>query len=420
MRREWFKSVDMFADTEVLYFDCHSTTPLDPIVLEAMLPFLTVDFGNAGSHSHAFGWRAAEAAERARAEFAEAVGAGSDEIVFTGSATEANNLAIAGVAERWRGKRQHLITSEIEHPSVLEPMRRLERQGWRLTVLPVVRHDDPRVLAGDAEVAVGTVELAALEQALDQETCLVSISVANNEVGVLQPVKLLADAAHRVGAWFHTDASQAVGWVPIRVAEWSVDLVSFSAHKFYGPKGVGCLYVRGEATYEGARPVRVLPQVVGGGQERGLRSGTQNVAHMVGMARAAAMAVAATDSQAVQTAERRDRLWHLLVAACPRLQLNGPPLNRRDWRLPNNLNFAVPGIEGQTIMLQTPGVACSSGSACSSAQPGVSRVLRALGLSEETARSSLRIGLGRFHTDEMIELAVERLVAGVRRCESGT
>lgn len=427
---------------DTIYLDGHSTTPLAPEVLEAMLPCLTSGYGNAGSHSHGFGSRAREWVEQSRRDVADFLGAESDEIVFTGGATESNNLAIFGAAGRWRGKRRHLVTIGIEHPSVLEPMRQLEREGWRVSFVPVYPQRDPsdlgeamsRVggLVGTAAGAAGVgslaessehwdgtawpgqIDLRALAAELSEETALVSVALANNEIGVIQPLKRVAELAHGVGAWVHTDATQAMGWVPLDVGRLGADLISFSAHKFGGPKGVGGLFVRRRATYAGARPVRLSPQVVGGGQEFGLRSGTLNTAGIVGLAAALRLVSVERAELVVRVGGWRDRLWSALRTGVADIQLNGPACGLGGPRLPNNLNFGVPGIEGQTILLCTPGVAASSGSACSSANPGVSSVLTGIGLSEQSARCSLRLGLGRWLSDADIELAGERLLRGIQ------
>lgn len=425
---------------DAIYLDGHSTTPLAAEVLQAMLPCMTRDYGNAGSHSHGFGSRARERVEQARRDVADFLGAETDEIVFTGGATESNNLAIFGAAGRWRGKRRHLVTIGIEHPSVLEPMRQLEREGWRVSFVPVHPQRAPSDFGQDMSLVGGSagttggvgvgsevdatecgdggdwpgqIDLRALAAELSEDTALVSIALANNEIGVIQPLRAVAELAHGVGAWVHTDATQAMGWVAVDVRELAADLISFSAHKFGGPKGVGGLFVRRRATYVGARPVRLSPQIVGGGQEFGVRSGTLNTAGIVGLGAALRLVAGERGGLAVRVGAWRDRLWSALRESAPDIQLNGPDWRRGGPRLPNNLNFGVPGIEGQTILLCTPGVAASSGSACSSANPGVSSVLTGIGLSEQAARCSLRLGLGRWLSDADIELAGERLLAGI-------
>lgn len=395
----------------VIYLDCHSTTPVDPEVMRVMLPCFTDLFGNAGSHSHAYGLAARELVDDARRDFASELGVEPDEIVFTSGSTESNNLAVFGAAKRWAGKRKQIVTIGLEHPSVLEPIRQLEREGWHVAFVPVCPQfgNDPKNAAG-----IGVVDLAALQSVLSEDTALVSIAIANHEIGVVQPLPEIATLVHAVGAWLHTDATQAVGWLPLDLKQWQADFVSFSAHKFYGPKGVGALYVRRQSTYAGARPIRLFPRTMGGGQEFGWRSGTVNTPGVVGMTTALRLANRLRAEKAASVAELRELLWSRLKDSIPDISLNGPDWHTGGPRLPNNLNFAVPGVEGQSIMLQAKGVAVSSGSACSSSTPGVSSVLRALGMSDDLARSSLRIGLGRFHKQSDIELAAERLAAAVR------
>lgn len=396
---------------QVIYLDCHSTTPVDPEVMRVMLPCFTETFGNAGSHSHAYGLAARELVADARREFASELGVESDEIVFTSGSTESNNLAIFGAAKRWAGKRKQIVTIGLEHPSVLEPIRQLEREGWQVAFVPVLPQvsNDPKAAA-----ATGVADLAALQSVLSEDTALVSIAVANHEIGVVQPIQEIARLVHAVGAWLHTDATQAVGWLPLNLNQWQADFVSFSAHKFYGPKGVGALYVRRQTTYTNARPIRLSPRTLGGGQEFGWRSGTVNTPGVVGMMTALRLANRLRIEKAAAVAELRELLWSRLQESIPDISLNGPDWRFGGPRLPNNLNFAVPGVEGQSIMLQAKGVAVSSGSACSSSTPGVSSVLRALGMNDDLARSSLRIGLGRFHTRSDIELAAERLSEAVQ------
>jgi len=439
---------------ERLYLDCHSTTPVDPIVLAAMLPYFSSIFGNTGSQSHEFGLDAKEAVDQAREKFAKFIGATAQEIVFTSGSTESNNLAIRGVAEKLVKRRKHLISIGTEHPSVIGPLRKLEAEGWRITLIPI--HTQSTDSANDS--LVGMINLDALRTSICDETALVSVAIANNEIGNIQPINDIAKIAHQAGALLHTDASQAVGWLPINMRQWQADLVSFSAHKFYGPKGMGALYIRSQETYPNARPVRLKGQTVGGGQEFGFRSGTLNTPGIVGMAVAMELANQIREQFGDQVQRQRNRLWEVMSHQLPDLVLNGPALdpsflqgptldlldssvqqlegaggpsgqNPTVWpdsgsnkpeirRLPNNLNFAVPGIEGQSIMIQTPEIAMSSGSACSSANPGVSQVLLATGLSEDLARSSLRIGLGRSHSEQEIEWAADRILAGIHKARS--
>lgn len=383
----------------MIYLDHHATTPVDPRVVEAMLPWMTVHFGNPHSHSHLVGRKAAEACEQALATIAGLIGAEADHIVLTSGATESNNLAIDGVLRHPRQRRRHIITAATEHPAVLDPVARLEREGFRVTVLPVRQQDRDDC---------GLVDPEALRAAIDEDTALVSIMWANNEIGALQPIATLAEITHAAGALFHTDATQALGRVPIDVASADIDLLSGSAHKFYGPKGVGFLYVGTQ------RRVRLRPLVEGGGQQRGLRSGTLNSAGLIGMAAALRLCVEELPDTAERVRVLRDDLWTRLQTAFPGIELNGPALCP-ELRLAENLNVSLADVEGETLMAAAPQVAISSGAACSSVDPRPSHVLTAIGLSESRARRSLRFGLGRQTTADEIEQAVEFLVAGYRK-----
>lgn len=398
----------------MIYLDNHATTRLDPRVLEAMLPWLTDHYGNAGSATHEMGREARAAVDAARESFAAAIGATAREIVFTSGATESANLAILGTAARVRamaaaGSPPHVVTSATEHHAVLDPVEHLERQGVAVTRLGVVRQ-------GEAGVP-GRIRLDGLEAALRPETCLVSVLLANNEIGVVQDVAAIAEIAHARGAVVHVDCAQAVGRMPVDVDALGADLASFSAHKFHGPKGVGALYVRRRG-----RPVRVEPLVFGGGQERGMRSGTLDVPGIVGLAEAARLAVAGLADEVPRMRALRDRLWERLAHGIAGLALNGPALDGHDaagcpLRLVNNLNVQVPGVDGQTLLatLARDDLAVSSGSACSSEHPRPSHVLLALGLDEDQARASLRFGLSRFTTPEEVDMAAARIAAGVAR-----
>lgn len=386
-----------------IYLDCHSTTPVAPPVLQEMLPWFSEQFGNAGSHSHHWGEVAREAVSQARQRVAAGLGARTDEIVFTSGATESNNLAILGVAEKRKRQGRRLISLRTEHPSVIAPLERLQRDDWEVIWADV--HPNGHPLAGQ-------VDLASLEAALNDETVLVSMAVANNEIGVIQPVKQIAAMVHQRGGWLHVDATQAVGWMPTNVVDWQADLVSLSGHKFYGPKGIGVLYVRNQETWKGARPVRLTARQIGGGQEQGWRSGTLNVPGIVGIGKAMELAAAQWDERQRTVRPLRDHLWEQL-SGCAAVRLNGPPLTV-ETRLPNNLNFSVAGVEGQTIMANLPELAMSSGSACSSAEPGVSQVLTGIGLDPDLARCSLRLGLGTMHDREAIQWAADRLVQVIR------
>jgi len=385
----------------MIYLDHHATTPVDARVLEAMLPYFTERFGNAASKQHAFGWAANDAVERARKQVAALIGAGSKDVVFTSGATEANNLAIKGAAEARRGERDHLVTVVTEHKAVLDPMRRLERDGWRLTVLPV----------GGS----GLVDLSELERAITARTALVSVMAANNEIGVLQPIKEAAALAHAQGAWFHTDAVQAVGKVPFDVEALDVDLASLTAHKLYGPKGAGALYVRRPSTSLRAgnrRAVTLAAQIDGGGHERGMRAGTLNVPGIVGLGLAADLARVEMASEAGRITGLRDRLLEGLRAKTDGMWVNGA----MDERLPGNLNVSFAGIDGDALLVSLDDIAVSSGAACTAAEP--SHVLVALGLSKDRALASLRFGLGRTTTQDEVDYAtakVNEVVARLRQ-----
>jgi cysteine desulfurase len=387
-----------------IYLDNHATTRLDPRVLEAMLPWLTDRYGNAGSVTHDMGREARAAVEEARAGFAAAIGAEPREIVFTSGATESVNLAILGAAARARsgGGPGHVVALVTEHRAVIDPIEHLERQGVAVTWLPVA----PQT-GGDS--SPGSVRPEAVRAALRPDTFLVAVLLANNEIGVVQDVPGIAAAIRGHGALLHVDCAQAVGRLPIDVDALGADLASFSAHKFHGPKGAGAVYVRRRG-----RAVRLDPLVHGGGQERGLRSGTLDVPGIVGLAEAARLATAELGVEVATIRGLRDRLWSRLAAAIPGLALNGPPLTEPAARLANNLNVRLPGVDGQSLLatLAADGLAVSSGSACSSESPRPSHVLLALGLSEDEARSSLRFGLSRFTTAAEIDAAADLVAAG--------
>jgi cysteine desulfurase len=386
-----------------LYFDAHATTPCDPQVVDAMLPYFTARFGNAASLQHAFGWEAQEAVETARQHVADLVGARLRDVIFTSGATESNNLALCGVVTALRlaprpesrdpSPGPHVVTLVTEHSAVLDPCTWLETQGVRVTRVGV-RPD-------------GLVDLATLAAAITPGTTLVSVMAANNEIGVLQPLAAIAALAHAAGAWFHTDASQAAGLVDVDMAAMGIDLLSYTAHKIYGPKGVGALVVRR------ASKVAIAPLQHGGGHERGLRSGTLNVTGIVGFGEAARLARARRASDAPRLALMRDRLWTRLREELPGVHLRGAPAPR----LPHNLNVGFDGLTGRDLVLGLTGVAVSPGAACASTSAAPSHVLLALGLNEAEARGSLRFGLLRDTTDaEVDDLAgrVIRLVSALR------
>ncbi len=375
-----------------IYMDHHATTPVDRRVLEAMLPYFCDEFGNAASVTHEFGRRAAEAVERARAQVAALIGAEPREIIFTSGATEANNLAIKGVAWMHASRGRHIITCATEHHAVLDPCRRLEREGWELTVLPVDEY--------------GLVDPDDVRRAIRPDTVLISIMAANNEIGTIHEVAEIGRIAREHGVLFHTDATQAVGHIPVDVRAWGVDLLSCSAHKLYGPKGIGALFVR-----RGRPPVRLAPLLDGGGHERGLRSGTLPVPLIVGFGTACALAGELLDQEAARLRELRDRLQERIMASLEEVYLNGHPQRR----LPGNLNLSFAYVDGEALLMSLPEVALSSGSACTSATPHPSHVLAAIGRSEELARASLRFGLGRSNTREEVDFVAERVVAAVRK-----
>jgi cysteine desulfurase len=382
-----------------IYLDNHSTTRLDPRVLEAMLPWLTDHYGNAGSVTHDMGREARAAVDAARETFARAIGATAREIVFTSGATESNNLAILGTAARRGQDHGHVITVATEHHAVLDPIEHLERTGFAVTRLPVAP-------------GTGLLSLDALEAAFRSDTFLVSVMLANNEIGVVQDIPAIAERVHARGAVLHVDCAQAIGRLPVEVDALGADLASFSAHKFHGPKGAGCLYVRRRE-----RVARVDPLVYGGGQERGMRSGTLDVPGIVGMAEAARLAVENLPEEPARLRGLRDRLWTLLTEGVPGIAINGPPLDDAAHRLVNNLNVRIPGVDGQSLLatLAGDGLAVSSGSACSAENPRPSHVLQAIGLDDDQARASLRFGLSRFTTPEEIETAAAAVAAGVGR-----
>ena len=384
-----------------IYMDNHATTRLDPRVLEAMLPYFSERFGNAGSSSHQFGWAAKEAVDSARQTIAEAIGARAKEIVFTSGATESDNLAIRGVAEKYRSKGQHLLSVCTEHPAVLDPLGRLQRRGYEVTLLPVIQSPDQQA---------GRILPGQVAEAIRDDTVLVSVMLANNEIGVIQPLEEIGRICKQRGVLLHTDATQAVGKIPVDVQRLQVDLMSFSAHKIYGPKGVGALYVRHQAPQ-----VRLEPILAGGGQEGGLRSGTLNVPGIVGSARAVELCLEEMSSEQQRLRTLRDRLYEGLTAALSGVTLNGPALTPPGLRLPGNLNVSFARVDGETLLASVKDLALSSGSACTSASPEPSHVLLNLGIGPELVRSGVRFGLGRFNTSEEVEFAIGSIAEAVTR-----
>ena len=384
-----------------VYMDNHATTRVDPRVVEAMLPFLSDVYGNPGSTSHAFGWEAQEAVEQACKQVADALGASSREIVFTSGATESNNLAIRGVLDRQRRKGSHVISVTTEHRAILDPLSRLSRRDYEVTLLRPYQVGDSRV---------GLIDPGQVAEAITPETALVSVMLANNEIGVLQPLAEISAICRENGVLLHTDATQAVGRIPVDVEALGVDLLSASAHKFYGPKGCGLLYAR-----RSPRLTRLEPLIEGGGQQYGLRSGTLNPAGIVGLSRALELAVEEMATEAGRLGGLRDRLFAGLHAGVEDVALNGPDLGDVTKRLPQNLNCSFEGVDGEALLMSMKELAVSSGSACTSANPEPSHVLRSIGLSDDLTRASLRFGLGRFTTEPEIDFAVETVCQAVTR-----
>ncbi|MFZ5829070.1 MAG: cysteine desulfurase family protein [Planctomycetota bacterium] len=377
-----------------IYFDNHSTTRVDPRVLEAMLPCFSQAYGNAGS-AHAFGHEAKAAVDDARARIASAIGATPREIVFTSGATESNNLAIRGIASRHCERGRHIVSVVTEHPSVLDPLEALGREGYEITLLGVTRQPHPRA---------GIVDVGQVAEALRDDTILVSVMLANNEIGAINPLQEIGAICRERGVPLHSDATQAVGKLEVDVESLQVDLLSFTAHKIYGPKGVGALFVRRK------RPaVRLDAMLFGGGQESGLRSGTLNVPGIVGFAKALDLCGEETGAERERLRQLRDRLWQGIRAQIDGVEVNGPSLDAPELRLPGNLNVGFAGVDAGSLLLNLQEVAVSSGSACSSASPEPSHVLRALGLGDDLVRGSIRFGLGRFNTEEEADYVVDRL-----------
>jgi cysteine desulfurase len=370
-----------------VYLDYHATTPADPRVVEAMLPYFTECFGNPASSGHQWGWKAQEAVEQARRQVAGLIGATARDIVFTSGATESNNLAIQGVAAEAPAERRHVVVSAIEHKSVLEAAGRLDRTGWRVTVLPV-RKD-------------GMIDLDTLGRAVTDETALVSVMAANNEIGVVQPLAEIGAVAHARGAILHVDAAQGAGKIPIDVGAMHVDLLALTGHKMYGPKGCGALFVR--------KRIGLAPLIIGGGQERGLRSGTLNVPGIVGLGAACAICQREMSDEAIKMRQLRDRLLKGLMSQIDGVVVNGSI----EHRLPNNLHVSFEGVDGESLLIGIGDIAVSSGSACSSASATPSHVLRAI-LGDDVPAAAIRFGLGRFTTEDEIDYAVEKFATVVR------
>jgi cysteine desulfurase len=376
-----------------IYMDNHATTPVDPRVLDTMLPFFTEKFGNASSRNHVFGWDSEAAVDSARDQVAALLHAVSPrEIVFTGGATESDNLAIKGVAEAYRERGNHIITCAIEHRAVLDSCKSLEKNGYQVTYLPVTRE--------------GLVDLDRLRGAITDRTVLISIMAANNEIGTIEPVHEIGRVAKEKGVLFHTDATQAVGKIPVNVEEWGVDLLSLTAHKLYGPKGVGALYIRS------SKPrVKITSLIDGGGQERGVRSGTLNVPGIVGMGKACEIARKEVLADGERLTALTERLKSGIMSQLDQVSVNG----HSSQRLPGNMHLSFAFIEGESLLMGLKDIAVSTGSACTSASLEPSHVLKAIGLEEHLAHASIRFGLGRFNTQEEVDYTVRRVVEEVRR-----
>jgi cysteine desulfurase len=387
------ENVNVSKDVKLpIYMDNHATTRTDPRVIEEMLPYFTENFGNAASRNHEFGWVAEQAVEQARERIAKLIGASTKEIIFTSGATESDNLAIKGVAEMYREKGNHIITQATEHKAVLDTCKRLEKYGYRVTYLPVQKD--------------GRIDLDDLKRAMDDKTILVTIMAANNEIGVLQPLREIGALCHERGVLFHTDAVQAIGKVPFNVIQENVDLASITAHKLYGPKGVGALYVRRKNPR-----VQLVAQIDGGGHERGMRSGTLNVPGIVGLGKACAIAHEGMAEEAKKVSALRDRLKDKIMGQLDEVYINGS----LEHRLPNNLNISFAYVEGESLLMGINDIAVSSGSACTSATLEPSYVLKALGAGDDLAHSSIRFGIGRFNTEAEVDYVAERVVDTVNR-----
>ena len=375
-----------------IYMDNHATTPVDPRVLDAMLPYFTEKFGNAASRNHEFGWKAEEAVENARGQIARLINATPREIVFTSGATESNNLAIKGVAEKYGDKGRRIVTQVTEHRAVLDVCRHLEKSGWEVTYLPVDRG--------------GRIDPGELRRAITPKTALATIMYANNEIGVVQPIEEIGKITREMGVLLHVDAAQAVGKIPVDVEKDGIDLLSISAHKIYGPKGVGALYVRRKNPR-----VELAAMMDGGGHERGMRSGTLNVPGIVGFGKACEICQKEMTTESERLRGLRDRLKDAIASGLAGTTINGSMAHR----LPHNINISFAQVDGESLLMGITDVAVSSGSACTSASLEPSYVLKALGVPDELAHSSIRFGLGRFNTEEEVDYAAARVIETVKR-----
>jgi len=374
-----------------IYLDYQATTPMDPRVLEAMLPYFTYKFGNPHSRSHSYGWEAEEGVEKARGQVAKLIGADEKEVIFTSGATESNNLAIRGVAEFYKDRKNHIVTTVTEHKCVLDTCRHLEQAGFEVTYLPVQKN--------------GLIDLGVLRNAITDKTVVVSVMAVNNEIGVIQPLEEIGKICREKKVFFHTDAAQAAGKIHLDVEKMNIDLMSISGHKIYGPKGIGALYVRRKPR------VRLVPLIVGGGQERGFRSGTLPTPLCVGLGEAAEICLKEMDGEAKRLKKLQERMLKGLNDKLAEIVVNGD----LEHRIPGNLNISFAYVEGESLMMGIKGLSVSSGSACTSASLEPSYVLRALGVEEEMAHTSLRIGLGRFTTEQEVDTAVDELVRHVNK-----
>ena len=375
-----------------IYMDNHATTPVDPLVLQEMLPYFTEKFGNAASRNHSFGWEAEKAVDLAREQIARLIHADAKEIIFTSGATESNNLALKGVVEMYKEKGNHIITAVTEHKAILDTAKRLEKEGVTVSYLPVSRE--------------GIVDPEEVRKAITEKTILITIMMANNEIGTVSPVQEIGRVAKERGVLFHCDATQGVGKIPVDVQAMGIDLMSFSAHKIYGPKGIGALYVRKKNPR-----VRLAPIIDGGGHERGMRSGTLNVPGIVGFGKACEVCERVMPQESDQLLRMRDRLKEGILRGVDEVYLNGHPTEH----LPHNLNLSFAYVEGESLLMGLKEIALSSGSACTTATLEPSYVLRALGVGNDLAHSSLRFGLGRFNTQEEVDYVISRVVEVVTR-----
>lgn len=374
-----------------VYLDNHATTQIDPVVLQDMMPWLKDNYGNPSSRSHSFGWMAEEAVKYAREISAEMLGVQPDELYFTGGATESNNTVLRGLTDRTHSGKDHIVCTKVEHSSVLKVFRYLELNGWRVTYLDV-----------DSQ---GMIDLEQLEREITDKTLLVSVQAANNEIGTIYPVEIIADICHSHSCLFHTDAAQAIGKTPLNLADSEIDFMSMSAHKIYGPKGTGLLYVKNRKP-----AISLTPLLIGGGQEGGLRSGTHNVPGIVGLASALRLIFTNMEQECRRTAQLRDRLYEQLTGRLDNVHLNGSI----SGRLPNNLNVSFAGTDISRLLAAIRNIAVSTGSACASVSASPSHVLEAIGLDEQLKKCSLRFGLGRFNTEEEIDYAAQAIAEAVR------